>query len=148
MSNTNNENTTPAVTNEEYEKKIKELEKQLKASEKEREAQAGVIKEQEATLKAQAEELEKGKTAPEGNVAVPQKSYVSEENHATYKTKLGIDRQLGDKVVVVNDRYHLIKRGVDVEIPEWVQEVLDHEEEMELADYNHQDKINARLNMF
>lgn len=146
MSNTNN--TAPVVTNEEYEKKLKELEKQLKASEKEREAQAGVIKEQEATLKAQAEELEKGKTVPEGSENAVQINRVTEENHATYKTKLGLDRNLGDKLVVVNDRHYLIKRGADVEIPEWVQEVLDHEEEMELADYNHQDKINAKLTMF
>ena len=146
MSNTNN--TAPVVTNEEYEKRIKELEKQLKASEKERKVQESVIEEQKATLEAQAEELEKGKAAPVGSAASIVKNFVSEDNHKRYRVKLPINKQLGDKVVMVNDLKYVVKRGVEVEVPEWVKEALDHEEEMELLDYNHQEKVEAKLKLF
>lgn len=77
-----------------------------------------------------------------------QKSFVSEENHKRYKVRLPLNKQLGDKVVMVNDLKYVVKRGVDVEVPEWVKEALDHEEEMELLDYNHQEQVNAKLSMF
>ena len=148
MGNTN-ENSAPVVTtNEEYEAKIKELEKKLKASEKERKAQETVIKEQETTLKAQAEEIEKGKSAPAASVATPVKSFVSEDNHKKYRVKLPLNKQLGDKVVMVNDLKYVVKRGVEVEVPEWVKEALDHEEEMQLVDYDHQANVEAKLKMF
>ena len=48
MSNTNNENTAPAVSNEEYEKRIKELEKQLKEAKNSIQDLAAMQKEYEA----------------------------------------------------------------------------------------------------
>lgn len=35
-----------------------------------------------------------------------------------------------DKYVAVNGKSYLIKRGVEVEVPDFVAEVLQHEEEM------------------
>jgi hypothetical protein len=35
-----------------------------------------------------------------------------------------------DEYVAVNGKSYLIKRGVDVEVPEYVAEVLQHKEEM------------------
>lgn len=41
----------------------------------------------------------------------------------------------GDVFVSVNERTWLIKRGVEVEVPECVAEVLQHKEEMEEEAY-------------
>lgn len=47
------------------------------------------------------------------------------------KIKLPLSRTVKDDVpVAVNDRTWLIKRGVEVEVPECVAEVLQHQEEM------------------
>ena len=47
------------------------------------------------------------------------------------KIKLPLSRTEKDDVpVAVNDRTWLIKRGVEVEVPECVAEVLKHQEEM------------------
>lgn len=47
------------------------------------------------------------------------------------KIKLPLSRTEKDDVpVAVNDRTWLIKRGVEVEVPECVAEVLQHQEEM------------------
>lgn len=49
----------------------------------------------------------------------------------TVKIKLPLSRTEKDDVPVgVNDRTWLIKRGVEVEVPECVAEVLKHQEEM------------------
>lgn len=49
----------------------------------------------------------------------------------TVKIKLPLSRTEKDDVpVAVNDRTWLIKRGVEVEVPECVAEVLKHQEEM------------------
>lgn len=42
----------------------------------------------------------------------------------------------GDVFVSVNERTWLIKRGVEVEVPECVAEVLRHQEQMEEEAYN------------
>lgn len=42
----------------------------------------------------------------------------------------------GDVFVSVNQRTWLIKRGVEVEVPECVAEVLRHQEQMEEEAYN------------
>jgi hypothetical protein len=49
----------------------------------------------------------------------------------TVKIKLPITRSdKDDKYVAVNGKSYLIKRGVEVEVPTFVAEVLRHEEEM------------------
>ncbi len=45
-------------------------------------------------------------------------------------------KEEGDEFVSVNERTWLIKRGVEVEVPECVAEVLRHKEEMEEAAYD------------
>lgn len=53
----------------------------------------------------------------------------NEEKTVTIRIPIERDNK-EDKVVWVNDRRFLIKRGVYVEVPAAVAEILDHEEEM------------------
>ena len=47
------------------------------------------------------------------------------------KIKLPLTRaEKDDKYVAVNGKSYLIKRGVEVEVPDFVAEVLQHQEEM------------------
>lgn len=49
----------------------------------------------------------------------------------TVKVRLPLTRtEKNDVYVAVNGKSYLIKRGVDVEVPEFVAEVLRHKEEM------------------
>ena len=49
----------------------------------------------------------------------------------TVKIRLPLTKsEKGDKYVAVNGRTYLIKRGETVEVPDFVAEVLQHEEEM------------------
>ena len=53
------------------------------------------------------------------------------KNEKTVKIRLPRDRQEQEDVFVgINERTWLIKRGVEVEVPECVAEVLRHREEM------------------
>ena len=55
----------------------------------------------------------------------------------TVKIKLPRDRKdEGDVFVSVNERTWLIKRGVEVEVPVCVAEVLEHQEQMQEEAYN------------
>ncbi len=49
-----------------------------------------------------------------------------------------------DVFVSVNERTWLIKRGVEVEVPECVAEVLRHKEEAEEADYEFQEANKSK----
>lgn len=53
----------------------------------------------------------------------------NEEKTVTIRIPIERDNK-EDKVVWVNDRRFLIKRGVYVDVPAAVAEILDHEEEM------------------
>ena len=54
--------------------------------------------------------------------------------------RLPLDRQnKEDAVVWVNERRFLIKRGVPVEVPESVAEVLKNKEEMEIIRFQYED---------
>ena len=53
------------------------------------------------------------------------------KNEKTVKIRLPRDRREQEDVFVgINERTWLIKRGVEVEVPECVAEVLQHREEM------------------
>ena len=52
------------------------------------------------------------------------------------KIKLPRDKKEPDVFVSVNERSWLIQRGVEVEVPECVAEVLRHREEMEAEAYD------------
>ena len=64
--------------------------------------------------------------------AVVEEAVVEEaKKEATVKIKLPLSRTEKDDVLVgVNGRTWLIKRGVEVEVPKCVAEVLQHSEEM------------------
>ena len=56
---------------------------------------------------------------------------MQKKEEKTVVIKIPIERgNKGDKVVWVNDRRFLIKRGTPVEVPVEVAEILDHEEDM------------------
>ena len=55
-----------------------------------------------------------------------------------------MSRDEGDVYVGVNERSWLIKRGVEVEVPECVAEVLKHSEEM--RDYAYEYSANKQSN--
>lgn len=62
---------------------------------------------------------------------------VAEENkEKMVKIKLPRDKKEPDVFVSVNERSWLIQRGVEVEVPECVAEVLRHREEMEAEAYD------------
>lgn len=59
------------------------------------------------------------------------------EKEETVKIKLPRGRKEdGDVFVSVNERTWLIKRGVEVEVPVCVAEVLEHQEQMQEVAYN------------
>lgn len=61
----------------------------------------------------------------------------AEENkEKMVKIKLPRDKKEPDVFVSVNERSWLIQRGVEVEVPECVAEVLRHREEMEAEAYD------------
>ena len=60
----------------------------------------------------------------------------------TVKIKLPRDRKdEGDVFVAVNERTWLIKRGVEVEVPVCVAEVLEHQEQMQEEAYNFESEV-------
>lgn len=80
-----------------------------------------------------------------------EKAVAAEETVAKEKTvviNLPITRTEKDDVFVgVNGRTWLIKRGVDVEVPACVVEVLRHKEEMLRIAMEYEDAAKARLNI-
>lgn len=63
-------------------------------------------------------------------------SSVEEQKEKMVKIKLPRDKKEPDVFVSVNERSWLIQRGVEVEVPECVAEVLLHREEMEAEAYD------------
>ena len=60
----------------------------------------------------------------------------------TVRIRLPIERDhKEDKVVWVNDRRFLIKRGVPVDVPESVAEILENEEKMLSVRYEYERKM-------
>ena len=60
----------------------------------------------------------------------------------TVRIRLPIERDnKEDKVVWVNDRRFLIKRGVPVDVPESVAEILENEEKMLSIRYEYERKM-------
>lgn len=60
----------------------------------------------------------------------------------TVRIRLPIERDnKEDKVVWVNDRRFLIKRGVPVDVPESVAEILENEEKMLSIRYEYESKM-------
>lgn len=60
----------------------------------------------------------------------------------TVKIKLPRGRKEdGDVFVSVNERTWLIKRGVEVEVPVCVAEVLEHQEQMQEEAYNFESEV-------
>ena len=58
------------------------------------------------------------------------------------RIRLPIERDNNeDKVVWVNDRRFLIKRGVPVDVPESVAEILENEEKMLSVRYEYESKM-------
>ena len=53
-------------------------------------------------------------------------------------------RDQDDKIVWVNARRFLIKRGVEVEVPRCVAEVLRHEEAMLQKAYEYEERVKNR----
>ena len=83
-----------------------------------------------AALKAELEAL-KAKTSE--NAALKAVGVSEEETTEEKLVRIRIPRTKADQedvVVWVNERSWLIKRGVEVEVPECVAEVLRHQEEM------------------
>ena len=63
-------------------------------------------------------------------------SVAEETKEKMVKIKLPRDKKEPDVFVSVNERCWLIQRGVEVEVPECVAEVLRHREEMEAEAYD------------
>ena len=63
-------------------------------------------------------------------------SEAEETKEKMVKIKLPRDKKEPDVFVSVNERSWLIQRGVEVEVPECVSEVLRHREEMEAEAYD------------
>lgn len=61
---------------------------------------------------------------------------MAEAKEKMVKIKLPRDKKEPDVFVSVNERSWLIQRGVEVEVPECVAEVLRHREEMEEEAYD------------
>ena len=60
----------------------------------------------------------------------------------TVRIRLPIEKDnKEDKVVWVNDRRFLIKRGVPVDVPESVAEILENEEKMLSVRYEYESKM-------
>ena len=62
----------------------------------------------------------------------------------TVKIKIPKTRENSDDVyVAVNGKSFLIKRGVSVEVPEYVAEVLEHSEEMQAESMEYEDSVKT-----
>lgn len=59
----------------------------------------------------------------------------------TVKIKLPLIKGQGDVHVGVNGRFWQIQRGVSVDVPKPVYEVLQHQEEMELLAQEYEEKL-------
>ena len=60
----------------------------------------------------------------------------------TVKVNIPIIRgETEDEVVRVNDRRFLIKRGMDVEVPEFVAQALEHKLRMQLKAYEYEQSV-------
>ena len=69
---------------------------------------------------------------------------MAKANEKEKMVKIKLPRERGndeDKVVWVNDRRFLIKRGVEVEVPESVALILDEEEKMLDEIYEYESKV-------
>lgn len=70
---------------------------------------------------------------------------MAEVKEKMVKIRLQLTKYEKDDVFVrVNQRTWLIKRGVEVEVPECVVEVLNHAEEQKLAGIEFQEKAQKR----
>ena len=68
-----------------------------------------------------------------------------EEEEKLVKIRIPITRDQQDDVFVgVNGRTWLIKRGVEVEVPECVVEVLQYKEEALMKAYNYQASVQTK----
>lgn len=62
------------------------------------------------------------------------------------KIKLPLTKsEKNDVAVAVNDRTWLIKRGVEVEVPECVVEVLEHQEEMLRVAMDYEEVASSKI---
>lgn len=69
----------------------------------------------------------------------------TKKKEKTVKIRLPRTREdHGDVFVSVNSRTWLIQRGVEVEVPECVAEVLRHQEEAREAILDFENKVNAK----
>lgn len=67
---------------------------------------------------------------------------MANKKEKTVRIRLPIERDnKEDKVVWVNDRRFLIKRGVPVDVPESVAEILENEEKMLSVRYEYESKM-------
>lgn len=82
----------------------------------------------------------KAKT-PEVAPEAPKAEVAPEEKMIKIKIPLERGRENDDVYVSVNERTWQIKRGVEVEVPECVAEVLAHEEQQLLAAYEYQKSV-------
>ena len=67
-----------------------------------------------------------------------------EENKAEKMVKIIlpiIRGEMEDEVVRVNDRRFLIKRGVEVEVPEFVARAIEHKEKMQLKAFEYERRV-------
>lgn len=70
---------------------------------------------------------------------------MAEKAEKTVKIRIQREKDNDSDVFVsVNERTWLIKRGVEVEVPECVAEVLRHKEEAEEADYEFQEANKSK----
>lgn len=70
---------------------------------------------------------------------------MAEKAEKTVKIRIPREKDNDSDVFVsVNERTWLIKRGVEVEVPECVAEVLRHKEEAEEADYEFQEANKSK----
>lgn len=79
---------------------------------------------------------------------VPVKNYVTSDSAVKYSVKLPVIEGEGDKIVIVNERRYTVARGKTVQVPEWVYEQLQHEEEMVEAELAYRKKIDDKFKTF
>lgn len=66
---------------------------------------------------------------------------------AVKKVKIKIPKtrdNMDDVYVAVNGKSFLIKRGVTVEVPDYVAEVIEHSEEMQAAAMEYEESVKAK----
>ena len=132
MANNENKQTTPAPAADPKDDLIAQLQAQLEAEQaKNKEADARL-----ADANAKAAEAEKALADLQ---AKNKKVTAGEKNPDTVTIKLYKDQNIKDDVqVFVNGRQYIIKRGVSVDVPREVFEVLQNQEKMRdhIAAYN------------